>query len=316
MACDEAAGQCVCIPACEDKACGPDGCGGSCGTCEEGAMCDETVGVCVWLPKPGFVYIPPGTFTMGSPVGEPGRDLDEVQHEVTLTHGFYMQATELTQQQWQGVMGTTPSWFASCGVDCPVERVNWWDALAYANALSESEGLAPCYSLSGCTGTPGVDLDCTGVTVQTSGHNPYACEGYRLPTEAEWEYAYRAGTTTAFYNGPIQDIACDDPNASAIGWYCAKFGETTHPVGQKLPNGWGLYDMAGNVWEWCWDWSHAYPDAPSSTDPIAAGPGMFRVVRGGGREAQALDLRAAARFNHAPENRNYNLGFRVVRSAF
>ncbi|MBI5549563.1 MAG: formylglycine-generating enzyme family protein, partial [Deltaproteobacteria bacterium] len=232
---------------------------------------------------------------------------------VTLTRGFYLQEKEVTQGQWQARMGNNPSDFASCGIDCPVEMVNWWEALAYANAVSRSQGLVECYTLTGCTGTPGNGLECSGVTVNAAGGNPYQCVGYRLPTEAEWEYAYRAGTTTAFYNGGITATDCSmDAKLNAIGWYCGNAADTTHRVGQKAANGWGLFDMSGNVYEWCWDWYGSYSGAV--TDPAGPGSGASRVYRGGSWFNTAQNTRAAYRFNGPPDYPNVNLGLRLARS--
>ena len=199
-----------------------------------------------------------------------------------------------------------------------IESVNWWEALFYANALSESEGLTACYVPSGCTGSAGSDLNCTGVTIQDGSGNavttPHQCEGYRLPTEAEWEYAARAGTTTALYSGDITVRGGPDPNADAIGWYNSNANPyLPKAVRGKLPNAWGLYDMSGNVWEWTWDWMDDYPAGPV-TNPTGPEQGLFRIIRGGGVGSSASDLRSAYRLNFEPDTRVYLIGFRLARS--
>jgi formylglycine-generating enzyme required for sulfatase activity len=261
----------------------------------------------------GFVLVSPGTFTMGSPEGELGRQGDEVQHEVTLTRGFYLGVTEVTQWQWKWHMGSNPSQFDSCADDCPVEHVTWWQVLAYANAASSAQGLPECYSVEDCYELPAGEM-CT-VIVNAPGSDPYGCQGYRLPTEAEWEYAYRAGTTTAFYNGDITDTGFDDPNLDAIGWY---YGNSTpwgpHPVASKQPNAWGLYDMAGNVAEWTWDRDGTYP-AGAVTDPAGPPWGTLRVIRGGSWDQKAGKARAASRDRDYPYGYVSSRGFRLARSA-
>ncbi|HEX2879510.1 MAG TPA: formylglycine-generating enzyme family protein, partial [Polyangiaceae bacterium] len=279
---------------------------------------DASYGVCGDNSE-AFVLIEPGTFTMGSPPSEIGRSTlnDETQHQVTLTHSFYLQRREVTQARWRALMGNNPARNASCD-DCPIEWVNFWEALSYANAASEAESLSECYVLNGCTGVAGVDLACTGVTVNTMGNNPYLCGGYRLPTEAEWEYAYRAGTTTAFYNGGITNPGCTplDVNLNAIGWYCGNAAAMTHPVAQKLANGWGLYDMSSNVFEWVWDWYATYPSS-AVTNPLGPASGSSRVVRGGSWDVNgARSARAASRGSGgAPSARFGSLGLRLAKSA-
>ena len=268
-------------------------------------------------PVPGaWVTIHAGMFQMGSPSTETCRLGDETQHQVTLTHKFEIQATEVTQAQFTSLMGLSPSYFSSCGVTCPVEMVNWHEAAAYANALSTNAGKTACYA---CTGS-GTSVTCSEAAAY-SGQGIYACPGYRLPTEAEWEFAYRAGTSTAFYSGGITACSGADPNLEKIGWYWANSqvpyagndkGRGAHPVGQKTPNAWGLYDMAGNIWEWCHDWYAAYPST-SVTDPVGTS-GSVRVFRGGGWSYDADGARAAHRSSRAPGDRYYNQGFRLARS--
>jgi len=239
-------------------------------------------------PAPsGFVYIAPGTFMMGSPSSEEGRDTDETQHSVTLTRGFYLQTTEVTQGEWQRVMGNNPSYFSNCGSDCPVEQVSWLDAVGYANALSRADGLSECYDSSGNV---------------RGGGSIYACTGYRLPTEAEWEYAARAGTTGSRYDTLDQ-----------VAWHSGNSGLETHGVGELLANAWGLHDMLGNVWEWTHDWYGTY--GSTVTDPVGASSGSNRVLRGGDRNDSAQNARSASRFSIAPAFRNDAFGFRLARSA-
>lgn len=264
------------------------------------------------LPKqPSEVLIPAGSFTMGSPTTEAGRASEEAQHQVTLTRSFWIGKYEVTQSEFEGRMGYNTSNFSSCGGDCPVDSVNWHEAAAYCNAASRAAGLAECFT---CTGS-GASVVCS-VAAAYTGVDYYNCLGYRLPTEAEWEYAYRAGTSTAFYNGGITNAVGDcsllDANADAIAWYCANSQNKTHPVGGKLPNAWGLYDMAGNVWEWVYDWYDQYP-TQATTNPIGAATGRERLLRGGGWGGLADLVRAAQRHFDAPTLRSY--GFRVVRSS-
>jgi len=245
----------------------------------------------------GFVLIPAGDFMMGSPTSEPDRYDDENQHEVRITRAFYLQKTEVTQGEWKRLMGNNPSLVWRCGDQCPVENVSWWDAVAYANALSKKEGKAQCYQLSSCSGSPGDErYECGEVSFVG-----VTCGGYRLPTEAEWEYAARAGNKGERY-GEVGDVA----------WYAGNSDSEIHPVGKKRANAWGLFDMLGNVWEWNGDWAGAYEGA---TDPVGPDSGSGRVYRGGCWSSAAGHARAANRGRSEPGFRGASLGFRLAGSA-
>jgi len=218
-----------------------------------------------------MVWIPAGEFEMGSPDDEDDRDGDEGPvHDVTFVEGFWLGKYEVTQAQWEAVMGDNPSHFD--GANRPVETVSWDDIQGFEEELDDA---------------------------------------FRLPSESEREYACRAGTTTRFYWG-------DDPDYEDIddyAWYNSNSDNRTHEVGSKQPNGWGLYDMIGNVWEWCEDWYHNnYEGAPDDGSPWVAGGGSFRVYRGGGWLNDARYCRSANRFNYSPSNRDNDLGFRLARS--
>jgi len=220
-----------------------------------------------------FFYIEPGTFMMGSPSNECfGRGGDEKQHRVTLTKGYYLQTTEVTQGQWESVMGNNPSNFKNCGDDCPVGNVSWNDVQEFIKKLNQREGVIV----------------------------------YRLPTEAEWEYACRAGSNTTYCFGNRSD------GLEAYAWYTSNSGGKTHPKAQKQPNAWGLYDMHGNVWEWCQDWYGDYPSG-SATDPQGPSSADSRVGRGGSWHYDAWICRSASRFRHDPGGRDNGLGFRLAR---
>ena len=256
-----------------------------------------------------FNFLPVGTFTMGSPADEPGRENDEIQHQVTLTGSFYMQTTEVTQQQWKevvldavaagyladGVLDEQPSTSAGAvyNPEYPVETVTWNNVNTWITALNQLTG-----------------------------------RSYALPTEAQWEYAARATTTTAWaYSYNYDDSAAgkaieDDfnPNLAAMGWYVWQtgtsstvgYGTETKPVAKKQSNGWGLYDMHGNVAEWCQDWYGAYPSR-SVTDPQGAASSIGeRVYRGGHYNDDAGFTRSAARFSSDPDASTAFLGFRLT----
>ncbi len=277
----------------------------------------------------GFVLIRAGSFTMGSPMGEYGSPqtspFNEPQRTVTITRDFAIQATETTQEDWEGVMGSNPSSNHLCGAQCPVERVSWWDALYFANKRSEDEGLDDCYELEGCTGTPGTSctddiVDCAGdFRCDNVTFDGLDCEGYRLPTEAEWEYASRAGSTAALYNGEELDeegqggTCVLDDNLDELAWTCNNTGPETHPAGEKDNNSWGLDDTLGNVNEWVWDAYVAY-DVTDTTDPVVSGEDatVNRVARGGSFLTEAVDSRCASRGVFGPTNRAWTHGLRLA----
>ncbi len=236
----------------------------------------------------GWALIPAGSFQMGSPPTESVRGGDEgAQTRVTISAPFMLKMTEVTQGEWKAVMGSNPSFFGSCGDTCPVESVSWDDAVEYCNRLSKEENLEQCYDKSG----------------DSHMFRGVACKGYRLPTEAEWEYAARAGSTADRY-GEINQIAWYDKNSSTM----------THPVGQKLANALGLWDMLGNVWEWCSDLYADNLPSGSVTDPAGSSTGSSRALRGGSWSRDAGYVRAAGRTGLASGYRGAYIGFRPARS--
>ena len=281
--------------------------------------------------KAGWCRIPAGCFVMGSPKDEWGRGANtENQVKVTLTHPFLIQQMETSQADWVALGLKNPSGpppkptsMGDClEPACPVGNVTWFEAAGFANLLSQKEGLKPCYVLEGCTGQLGEGMACA--QIGTTAPTYYQCEGYRLPGEAEWEYAARAGTTTAFYTGSITKLAqtsdCEsDPNLVKAAWFCANSATLTHPGGQKTKNAWGLFDMLGNAYEWTNDVMKGlgYGSAPLADPWGAVGiqdPIEAVVQRGGGTITPGARCRAAAHFavsrpSHAPGG-----GFRLVRS--
>ena len=237
-----------------------------------------------------LVLIPSGEFVMGSPDSDPDAENDEKPpHRVRITRPFYLGAYEVTRRQYRAVTGTDPSSFKDSD-DLPVDQVSWNDAVAFSNKLSEMEGLKPCYESGGGLRLGG--------------------DGYRLPTEAEWEYACRAGTTTRY--------SCGDEAARLGGfaWYRGNSERRTHPVGKKRPNAWGLYDMHGNVFEWCGDWyAEGYDRGSPGVDPAGPSKAEGRVVRGGGWGSLGTQsCRSASRLKDAPTKGYFNRGFRIART--
>ena len=252
-----------------------------------------------------MVRINGGTFTMGSPANEPDRNDNEVQHQVTVS-SFYMGKYEVTQKEYQEVMGTNPS--NSKGDNLPVTNVSWFDVVEYCNKRSQKEGLTPAYTISGRIPATGYPITSATVTWNRNAN------GYRLPTEAEWEYACRAGTTTPFSTG--NNITTSQANYNGNNPYNnnakGTYRESTTPVGSFAPNAWGLYDMHGNVIEWCWDWYGDYTNM-AQTDPTGASSGSGRVRRGGGWGSSAAGVRSADRSGITPSYRSIDRGFRLVR---
>jgi formylglycine-generating enzyme required for sulfatase activity len=228
-----------------------------------------------------MILVPAGSFEMGSPAAEAGRESQEAQHRVEITQPFYIGATEVTQAQWRAVMRSNPSWFAGCGPDCPVERVSWNDVQAFLAELQRS------------TGRP-----------------------FRLPTEAEWEYSCRAGSTTPFHTG--NGLSTDQANYDGEGPYAGappgSFRRSTTPVASFAPNAFGLHDMHGNVWEWTQDWHCPYPTA-SVRDQLGACRTPFKVIRGGSWYFDANSARCALRYTHRPRDSGFSIGFRIVMPA-
>ena len=249
-----------------------------------------------------FVLIRGGTFTMGSPETELERvkSTDELQHLVTVSD-FYLSPSEVTQREYRALMGNNPS--NSQGDNLPVENVTWFDAIRYCNALSTQEGLAPAYTIQG-----------DNVTWNRNAN------GYRLPTEAEWEFACRAGTTTPFNTGNnINDnqANCNNNygyNNDASGRVIGGYRQKTVAVNSFNPNQFGLFDTHGNVWEWCWDWYEAY-STPAQTNPTGAETGTLRVNRGGGWNDFPRHIRSAYRAATPSNNSSFNIGFRLARNA-
>jgi len=251
-----------------------------------------------------FVWIPPGDFMMGASGPEAGRRGDEPQHRVAVTRPFFMQTREVTQGQWEQVMGRNPSYFRSCGKECPVEQVSWYDVQEFIRRLNEREGT----------------------------------ELYRLPTEAEWEYAARGASrgdpdarflyltaggvaqleAAAWFSNNSCRLAADAQRMNDAGAFFEGSGYfpecSPQPGGLKKPNSWGLYDMLGNVWEWVQDWQGSYPTGPV-VNPVGPPAGVIRVYRGGSWLSSPGYCLPSMRGGASPGTRDLAVGFRLVRTA-
>ncbi len=239
-----------------------------------------------------FVYVEPGSFIMGSPPHEMGREKDEVRHWVHLSRGFYISATEVTQGQWKQLMGNNPSAYPDLGDQGPVDQVSWYDSREFIDRLNRREKTT----------------------------------AYRLPTEAEWEYTCRAGSETAFTTGKITEVNCNlIEHLDRVAWYCGNSGFRPHTVGVKKPNAWGVYDMHGNVHEWCEDHSdwlniwtrriNVITDTYRNNikDPLSK-TGERRVFRGGSWNQSSQYNRSADRGCFLPSLRRADIGFRIVKN--
>ncbi|HXW07302.1 MAG TPA: formylglycine-generating enzyme family protein [Vicinamibacterales bacterium] len=224
-----------------------------------------------------FVLIRPGSFRMGTPADEPQREAGEVPHTVRITRAFYLGRYEVTQGEWMSVMGENPAAFGDCGARCPVETVSWQAVKEFIHRLNEG-----------------------------------SVRGFRLPTEAEWEFACRAGDSEAF--GRSSTLSSREANIHGEFPYHAPKGTFRGrpvPVGYFQPSGWGLYDMAGNVWEWVEDAYCPYPDGPVS-DPRGACGSPLKVIRGGSWAFNGASARCGLRYTHRPEDAGHSLGFRLA----
>jgi len=284
-----------------------------------------TLGVAVWLgltgepialpvaslPEPlEMIELPGGEFWMGSPEHEPSRFDDEHRHRVRVA-AFAMAKYPVTQQLYHEVIGQNPSNLK--GESLPVDSVSWFDAVRFCNKLSEQNGRQPCYRIVEPKQDQPAETKAAQAKTQPEVTWDQTANGYRLPTEAEWEYACRAGTETAYSFGD------DSMQLGHYAWFEGNSEGRTHGVGAKRRNGWGLHDLHGNVLEWCWDWYARY-EVTNGTDvcltqPIGPPTGGRRLLRGGSFNLEPRNLRSALRVRFEPVSQNEVVGFRCVRSS-
>ena len=265
-----------------------------------------------WEYTDGFVLVEGSRFTMGDTTGS-GYYGETPTHSVYVSN-FFMSPYEMTQKIYTEVMGTNPSSFSSNPAsgevqeERPVERVSWYDAIYFCNKYSEANGLTPCYKVNGSTDvTAWSYTPHNGNSISGTITCDFTADGYRLPTEAEWEYAAKGGKNKDSYLYSGSDTEGD------VAWYGVNSGSKTHQVGLKAANSLGLYDMSGNVYEWCWDLYGGYTSV-TQTNPAGPASGSYRVRRGGCWCSDVASERCASRGSNSPDYRNSYSGFRVVRS--
>jgi len=263
----------------------------------------------IQIVQKGFVFVEGGTFQMGDHFNEGGSDELPV-HSVTVSD-FNIGACEVTQSEWAAYM-PTDTYNYGVGDDYPVYYVSWYDIMAYCNKRSLAEGITPCYTISSST-----DPDVWG-TIPTSTNSiwdaaicNWSANGYRLPSEAEWEYAARGGIDNS---DDYRYSGChEETDLTNYAWYSTNSSSSSHPVGTKSPNQLGIYDMSGNLYEWCWDWYGSYT-SDAQSDPTGATSGSYRVGRGGYWVSNAIGCRVAYRNNGYPYDSYNVIGFRISRT--
>jgi formylglycine-generating enzyme required for sulfatase activity len=259
-----------------------------------------------------LVFVKGGSFTMGNSATNKGFKDELPAHKVTLK-SFYIGKYEVTQKEYSDYMVRDTSWTSDhgCGPKFPAYHVSWYAVLKYCNLRSLYEKLNPCYTINGSTNPADWGpIPTTNDTTWNAVICNWSANGYRLPTEAEWEYAARGGTNDPDY------LYSGSDDINLVAWYGDNASDASHPVGNRKPNGIGTYDMSGNLYEWCWDWySNSYYSSSPNNNPTGPVNGSSRVVRGGDWRVSAYHCRVANRFEFAPYCNNGCFGFRVCRSA-